>query len=70
MGGKVLLTPTSKESMKEKFEVVNNAVFDCLCLLDDEADEDVLHVKVLTRFRRINKELEDIQKIMDIVFVE
>jgi hypothetical protein len=56
--------------MKEKFEVVNNAVFDCLCLLDDEEDEDVLHVKVLTRFRRINKELEDIQKIMDIVFVE
>ena len=65
-----MITPISKESMKEKFEVVNNAVFDCLCLLDDEEDEYLLHVKVLTRFRRINKELEDIQKIMDIVFVE
>ncbi len=70
MGGKVLLTSTSKESIKEKFEVVNNAVFNCLCLLDDEEDEDVLHVKVLTRFRRINKELEDIQKIMDNAFNE
>lgn len=65
-----MLTPISKESMKEKFEVVNNAVFDCLCLLDDEEDEDVLHVKVLTRFRRINKELKDIEELMNKSFSE
>ncbi len=65
-----MLTPISKESMKEKFEVINNAVLDCIMLLDDKDYEDELNVKILTRFRRVNKELEDIQKIMDNVFVE
>lgn len=65
-----LLTPIRKESMKEKFEVVYDATFDCMCLLDDEIDEDALNIKLLTKFRRINKELKDIEELMSKSFNE